>query len=378
MVKPNKNFTNDLEKVLASVWQINGEHLDGKHVSETREAVIDVRTIYRNKGGKLIGEGVRRYSQSIDFSRRRYRAGYIASFGERHAYFTYHHLKKVQTVAIDVIPEPRNSELTVTIIGARAALEIFGLCYFYNETKHRIKKLKLNCIERIDDWQSDRDTVFKRVIEKTFPKLKVTSKNIAVNLIQDNILYLSHDYDNLADSDIILIYNVLNEITANHSRIVWKNLEYLLKICNKQVLILLAEPAAKYTRTRVQPILDHLSVSTKKILLNSEGEEFVFDTEPLKIEYENDKKGLNLRLFGNPSVEHKPTLEKSMKRIHLACIRDPLSPISKYVAERQFRSNTRDRDERHRFKKSKDQTSFNNINSDFGSEKVIKKYFNEP
>lgn len=380
MVKPNLDFTDALENLLARVWQVSGEHLDNRHIRKTREALVDVRTIYRNKGEKLTGERIRRYSQSIDFSQRRYRAGYIASFGERHAYLTYLHLKKIENADPNVIPEPQNGELTVTIIGAGAALEIFGLCYYYNEKRSRIRKLKLNFIERISDWQSDRDTMIERIIKKAFHKLQIFKEDININLIQDSILPLSQQYDNLADSDIILIYNVLNEITSNppsYQKMVWKNLEYILKICDKRVLILLMEPSAKYTRPRVQPISERLSVVTKPIISSNE-EEFTFDKEPLKIQYENNNDGLNIRLFRNPIDGHKPTFEKSLKRIHLACVRDPLSPISKFDAERQFRKSTRDRDERQRFKKPKEQSSFFQIESSFGNQKVSKKYLNEP
>lgn len=380
MVKPNLDFTDALENLLARVWQVSGEHLDSGHIRKTREALVDVRTIYRNKGEKLTGERIRRYSQSIDFSQRRYRTGYIASFGERHAYLAYLHLKKVENEDPNVIPEPQNGELTVTIIGAGAALEIFGLCYYYNEERSRIRKLKLNFIERISDWQSDRDTMLERIIKKAFFKLQIFKEDININLVQDNILFLSQKYDSLADSDIILIYNVLNEITSNppsYQKMVWKNLEYILKICDKRVLILLMEPSAQYTRPRVQPIIERLSTVTKPILSSNE-EEFTFDIEPLKIQYENNNDGLNVRLFRNLIDGHKPTFEKSLKRIHLACVRDPLSPISKFDAERQFRKSTRDRDERQRFKKPKEQSSFFQIDSSFGNQKVSKKYLNEP
>ena len=378
MVKPNVIFTNALEKVLARVWLLGDEHLDDKHLSDTQSAIIDVRTIYRNKGEKLIGEKVKRYAQSIDFSQRRYRAGYIASFGERHAYLTYRHLKKVENENPNVIPEPNNGELTVTIVGAGAALEIFGLCYFYNEAKHRIRKLKINCIERISDWHSDRDTVIERVIKKTFSKLEVISKDIEINLVQDNISILSHNYDNLAETDIVLIYNVLNEITTNpsHQKYIWKNIKYILKICDKRVLILLMEPSAYYTRPRVQPIIERLNIVTKNILSSNE-EEFIFDTEPLIIQFESKIDGLNKRLFGNPSDGHKPTFEKSLKRIHLACVRDPLSPILELDAERQFRSIGRQRDEKQRFRRAKNQSSFFEIDEQFGNQRVTKKYLNE-
>lgn len=378
MVKPNINFTDALEVLLARIWQVSGERLDSVHIGKTREAIVDVRTIYRNKGEKLIGEKIRRYSQTIDFTQKRYRAGYIASFGERHAYLTYLHLKKIENTDPDVIPEPHNGEITVTVIGAGAALELFGLCYFYNEMRSRITKLRLNFIERISDWQDDRDTVTERIIKKAFRKLRVFKENININLAQDNIFLLSPKYDELADSDIIIIYNVLNEITSNplYQRMVWKNLEYILKICDKRVLILLMEPSAKYTRPRVQPIIERLSLVTKPII-SSDEEEFTFDKEPLKIQYEDNEDGLNVRLFGSPIDGHKPTFEKSLKRIHLACVRDPLSPVSKFDAERQFRRSLRPRDERQRFRKPKEQTSFFDSDSSFGTQQVTRKYLNE-
>lgn len=380
MVKPNIDFTDALEQLLARVWQVRGERLDSAHIRKTREAIVDVRTIYRNKGEKLKGEKIRRYSQSIDFKQRRYRAGYIASFGERHAYLSYLHLKMIENESNGVIPEPHNGELTVTVIGAGAALELFGLCYYYNEDKARVKKLKLNFIERISDWQDDRDTMIERIIKKAFRNIRTFKNNININLVQDNITLLSHEYDNLSNSDIILIYNVLNEITSNppsYQKKVWKNLEYILKMCDKRVLILLMEPSAQYTRPRVQPIIERLSMVTKHII-SSNQEEFTFNKEPLKIELENNNDGLNVRLFGTPIDRHKPTFETSLKRTHFACFRDPLSPISKFDAERQFRKSARARDERQRFRKSKDQASFYDIDNSFGSQNITKKFLNEP
>lgn len=295
MVKPKIDFTDALENLLARVWQVSGDHLDSGFIRKTGEAVIDVRTIYRNKGEKLKGEKIKRYSQSIDFSQRRYRAGYIASFGERHAYLTYHHFKKIENVDQAVIPEPQKGELTVTVIGAGAALELFGLCYYYNENKSRIRKLKINFIERTSDWQSDRDSMLEMIIKKAFLKLRIIKKDITINLAQDGIMPLSREYDSLAKSDIILIYNVLNEITFYHTKMVWKNIEYILKICDKRVLILLVEPSAKYTISRIQPVIDQLSRCAKTILKSDE-EEFVFNSGPLRIEC-SDSNSLNFRLF---------------------------------------------------------------------------------
>ena len=122
------------------------------------------------------------------------------------------------------------------------------------------------------------------------------------------------------------------------------------------------EPSAQYTRPRVQPIIERLSMVTKHII-SSNQEEFTFNKEPLKIQLENNSDGLNTRLFGTSIDRHKPTFETSLKRTHFACVRDPLSPISKFDAERQFRKSLRARDERQRFRKSKDQASFYDIDN---------------
>ncbi|MFC1945646.1 hypothetical protein ACFLW1_00430 [Chloroflexota bacterium] len=375
MVKPRVNFTEALENVLAGVWQVREEHLDNAHIRKTREAVIDVRTIYRNKGEKLIGEKIKRYSQSIDFTRKRYRAGYIAAFGERHAYLTYRHLKKVEAVAPEIIPEPQTGDLTVTVIGAGAALELYGLCYFYNEKKSRIRKLRVNCIEKVNDWQSERNTFCDRVIKKAFPKLRVFPHDIDLNLINDNITLLSPHYDHLIKSDIILIYNILNEITSKYEKNVWKNLEYLFKICDKRVLVLLMEPAARYTLPRINPIVRKIEGYSKRILKADE-EKFVFNSGPLKIKYEENDNGLNIRLFKKLTGGPKPTFEKALKRIHLATYIEPLSPITKYDAERQYRTKSI----RHSDKTAVNdigQPSFNDIDSSFGFQEVTTKYLTE-
>ena len=377
MVKPNTDFTKGLEQLLARIWQLNSDELDNTYIKKTREAIIDVRTIYRNKGEKLRGEKVRRYSQSIDFSKKRYRAGYVAAFGERHAYLTYRHLKKVEASVPEVIPETSNGELTVTVIGAGAALELFGLCYFYNEEKSRIRKLHLNFIEKVDDWQSDRDTMLERIIKKTFPKIQTFTNNINIGLHQDNVVSLSQKYDSLAKSDIILIYNVLNEITHNFQKYVWKNLEYIFKICDKRALVLLMEPSANYTLSRIKPIYDRLNVYGRTAL-KAEEDKFIFNTGQLKIQYEETNDGLNVRLFKNYKGGPKPSFEKTLHRIHMACTISPLSPISQFDAEHQFRSTNRKRLSSTNDLKTKEQSSFYQIDNDFGKHKGSLKFFNEP
>jgi hypothetical protein len=378
LVKPAQiSFTEGLEAILAGVWQANGDHLDDTLILKTRNAIVDVRTIYRNKGEKLIGEKIKRYSQSIDFTQTKYRAGYIASFGQRHAFLTYRHMQMVENKNKDIIPKPINGILNVTLIGAGAALELFGLCYYYNEQSHKIRQINLNIIERIEDWHSDRTAFIERLLKRYFSKLKViTRSDIRLNLIEDGISYLSHDYDVLADSDIILVYNVLNEITTYHTQAVWKNIEYILKICDKPALLLLMEPAANYTRSRVQPIIDELCKTTR-IILKPEEQQFEFITEPLKIEYENDENGLNVKLFRNLIDGRKPEFETSLKRFSLACLVKPLSPITKYEVERQYRKAFPERDEKQRFVKYKDQISFFKLEPDFGNGEIKYRLFGE-
>jgi len=146
MVKPKKKpFTEALESVLVNIWGGNKDYLDERLLKNTRRALVEIRGIYRFRGD-LPG----RFPSTIQFRLKENRAGYIAAFVQRHAYLTYAHLKMIERVDSSMIPRPesKNGELVVTTLGAGSAIEMYGLCFFYNEEAKILQRLRLNLIEK--------------------------------------------------------------------------------------------------------------------------------------------------------------------------------------------------------------------------------------
>ena len=214
MVKPKKIlFTEALESVLVNIWGSTKDYLDESLIKKTRKALVEIRGIYRFKG-----DFPGKYPSTIQYRLRENRAGYLAAFGQRHAYLTYAHLKIIERVNPEVIPRPedKKNELVITTLGAGSAIEMYGLCYFYNEETQLIQKLRLNLIEKERAWVSHRNTVFEKVLKDTFPKLEVFPTDIDADLTTDCVPKFADYYDNIAKTDILLIYNVLNEISVIH------------------------------------------------------------------------------------------------------------------------------------------------------------------
>ena len=91
MVKPKKiQFTEALEKVLINIWGGTKDHLDEYLIKKTRKALLEIRGIYRFRG-----DFPGKYPSTIRYRIKKNRAGYIAAFGQRHAYLLYAHLNKV-------------------------------------------------------------------------------------------------------------------------------------------------------------------------------------------------------------------------------------------------------------------------------------------
>lgn len=324
-------FTEALESVLVDVWGGTRAHLDDSLIRKTRKALVEVRGAYRFKG-----EFPKKYPSTIQYRLPKNRAGYLAAFGQRHAYLSYAHLKRVEAINPEVImqPEDRKGELVITSLGAGAAIETYGICFFYNKESQRLRRLRLNLVEKVDAWVSNRHIVFSKLLKGTFPKLDVIPIDINVDLTKDSIPKLANYYDTIAKSDILLIYNVMNEITTTHSSMVWKNINFILNICEQPLLILLAEPSAPNASPRVNWLKSQLA-QCSAVLYTTE-EEFFFDSEPLRISYENTGVGLNDRLFGQTIDGGKPLLMTSLKRTHMACVRRPQSPISIEQVQRQL------------------------------------------
>ncbi len=316
MAKPKPtSFTEEFEPVLISAWDTYAMKIDQKLLDKTREAIIAIRRIYRFK---------EKFPSKINFKKPKYRAGYLAAFGQRHAYLSYWHFKKIKELDENLVPKPKSGSLTVTVIGAGAALEVYGLCLFYNETKQELRRLKLNIIEKINEWGSTRHIVTGKLLKEKFPKINIQLTEIDADISHaDCVKKFAEHHDELVATDIVLIYNVLNEIETRYSSKVYRNLKYIFRQSNNPLLILLMEPSAKKAQPRVKWLMERLIESSKVVLANND-EEIFFEEDPISINLEETGEGLNNRLFGG---QHGPHFENSFKRAHMACFVIPWSPI---------------------------------------------------
>jgi len=329
MAKPKKtSFGEEFEPILLSAWGSIKEHMDEALIDKTRRAVSEIRRYYRFKNV---------YPSKIRYSIPRNRAGYLAAFGQCHAYLSYIHLKRLQNVAPSEIPRPNSRELVVTILGAGAALEAYGLCLFYCEESFKIRKLNLNVVEKVKEWQSTRNTVLNRWIKVKFPKLDISTVDIDADLAKDDCIQkLSYHYDQVVMTDILIIYNVLNEIEVRNATKVWRNLDFILKICDKRLLVLLMEPCAPKARARVDWLIKALAQHSRVIDVRYD-EEIRLDSPPTEVAFEGTGIGLNDRLFSRVVGGSNPALQTSIRRTNLACIMDPRSPISQEEMQKQLK-----------------------------------------
>lgn len=122
------SFPSLLEGVLVNIWGGTQDKLDGRHLKTTREALARTRAIYRFKGE----HGTIQPSR-INYKAKSSRAGYLAAFGERHAYLPYLQLRDVAAMRPEAIPIPRGrrNELTITSLGAGTCIELYGMCLFF-------------------------------------------------------------------------------------------------------------------------------------------------------------------------------------------------------------------------------------------------------
>lgn len=215
-------------------------------------------------------------------------------------------------------------------------MEVYGLCLFYNETSTRLKRLRLNLVDKVEEWKPTRQTVFGRLLNTKFPKVKVFSHDIDLDLAEDSILALAQNHDQLVKTEILVIYNVLNEIKVENAEKVWRNLQYILRQCEKTLLVLVAESNAPKAMPRVNWLVDSLTKSARMIMTEPR-QEFSFDTDPVKIELEGTGDGLNDRLFGKSAGGRGPNLLNSMSRAVFAAKIEPFSLISSQEIAEQLR-----------------------------------------
>lgn len=333
-MKANENiFSPLLEKVLVDIWGGAGERLNSLHLKSTRAAISYIRRVYRHKGE----HGTIQPSR-INYQLKKNRAGYLAAFGEKHAYLSYLHLQKTQSKNPEAIPKPRGkrNELVITSLGAGACIELFGICLFYLlDAPNQSLFLKLNSIEKEREWNSSQHIVFTRVLKDTFPKVDVDPINIQADLKVDAIPTFASQYDRLANTDILLIYNVLNEIPSTYANKVWRNIKFLIDIFQRQALILLMEPSAPRAEPRIYIIKEQLIQQTDLIEETKE-ETFNFTEAPVCIKMGNSKDDLNYRLFGPSNDGLRPEFDTHISRAHMSSVKIPDSPITVEQMARQL------------------------------------------
>lgn len=273
----------------------------------------------------------------INYKAKSNRAGYLAAFGERHAYLPYLQLKDVATIRPEAIPTPhgRRNELAITSLGAGSCIELFGMCLYFLGDNQQALHLKLNWIDKEREWIQNRQYVFSKVLKESFPKLDIDPVDIIIDMKEDAVSKLAQYYDRLVSTDILLIYNIMNEIPTTFVKPVWKNIKFLLDIFQRPILILLMEPSSERAEPRIHWLKRQLYQESELIKSGKE-ELFTFETEPICIKMDSSSDCLNHRLFGIRIEGAKPTFETTSKRSHLACFKKPNSPISMDQVTRQL------------------------------------------
>jgi hypothetical protein len=320
MAKPKTNFITAFEPILIKAWGTYQDKFDDNLLRKTREALSYIRRVYRFKG-ELGAESPAR----IDYRESRNRAGYLAAFGERHAYLAYAHLKQVQGIDKNAIPVPnQRGELTVTLVGAGPAIETYGLCLFYNEYTHELKRLTLNLIEKVQEWKPTRDLILSGLIREVLPKVDIYQEHIEADIKEENCVQkFAAQHDTLVNTQLLFIYNVLNEIESEYAPIVLRNLSYIIRQCEQPLLVLLAEPTAKKAWPRIRWLRD-LLLQYSTVLIDNPCEEIEFSKDPTRIVM----KGLNERLFSRSFEKNPPEFKTSLDRVIMACHMIPPEPFS--------------------------------------------------
>jgi hypothetical protein len=178
----------------------------------------------------------------------------LAAFGERHAYLPYLQLKTVELRSPEAVPQPRGkrNKLVVTSLGAGACIELYGICLFFIGNNQQPLDLLLNTIDKEREWRPNRNYVFAKVLKESFPKLDISHTDINIDLRKaESVASLARHYDDLIDTDILLIYNLMNEIPIIYAKQLWRSIRFLLAIFQRPVLILLVEPSSERADPRV-------------------------------------------------------------------------------------------------------------------------------
>ena len=138
-----RSFGAEFEILLARTWESQSNAFSPQYVRKTRAAINSIRQFYTFK---------MKMPSKINYKMKKNRAGYLASFGERHAYLPYYQLRQISQKFSAKIPQPQDGELTLTLLGGAAAVEAFGVLYYFNEKTQVIRRLNLITIEKVSEY----------------------------------------------------------------------------------------------------------------------------------------------------------------------------------------------------------------------------------
>jgi len=333
----NRSFTAEFEILLARTWETQLNVLNRRYLRKTREAIATIREFYTFK---------KRMPSKINYKFQKYRAGYLASFGQRHAYLPYYQLRDISNNFSSLIPKPTQGELTLTLIGGAAAVETFGILYFFNERTQAIRKLNIINIEKIVEWDEVRSLYINTLIKDFFRKVNIREFPVRVDLRTQCAISFAEFHEEILNTDILMCYNVLNENEVKDQQRIIDNLRYILLLNRKPMLVLLMEPAPSKSIVRVRPFKKYLALICR--ILQDGIKTYVLDSNPLKIEFEpDDTEGLNRKLFERlPGETYNPIFYSDIKRIAFAAVKKPEEPLSKDAVFSQLKE-MRDRQKGH-------------------------------
>jgi len=343
----------EFEILLARTWESQSSILSGRYVQKTRDAISYIREFYTFK---------MQMPSKINYKAKKNRSGYLASFGQRHAYLPYYQLRQIGQQFSAKIPQPQDGELTLTLLGGAAAVEIFGILHYFNEKTQVIRKLNLVTIEKVSEWDNVRSLYLNTLIKDFFRKVSIKQFKINADLRQPCHIQFAQQHAVLTKTDILMCYNVLNENEVSEQHAILKNVRYILNLNMKRLLIMLMEPSPDKSIKRVRPFKVYLA-STSEIL-QDDIQTYRFDEDPLRIAMNTEDPGdLNTRLFGTRTTgAGNPVFYDNIKRIACCAVKKPNETVPLSTIVRQV-DDQRDKEKGYFKKRRNDpgQTDFFNL-----------------
>jgi hypothetical protein len=348
-----RSFMTEFEILLARTWESQSNVLSDNYVQKTRDAIASIREYYTFK---------MHMPSKINYRIKKNRAGYLASFGQRHAYLPYYQLRQISQKFSSKIPKPKDGELTLTLLGGAAAVEVFGILHYFNEKTQVIRKLNLVTIERVDEWDDVRHLYINTLIKDFFRKVSIKEFKISTDLRHPCERKFAENHAVLINTDILMCYNILNENQVREQPAILDNLRYILNLNKKNLLVMLMEPSPDKSIVRVRPFKTLLA-STGEVL-QDEIQTHYFDDAPLRIVMDKeDQQDLNTRLF-IPRVGKtaNPLFYDNIKRIAFSAVKKPTEGLPLDMIIQQI-NDIRDKDKGYFLKRRADrrQVDFFNL-----------------